>query len=164
MIIEWIFEGTDLAKLDADAHVGQCAIVLFWTLNPDYFEGVSPTALANRFGLHKAILSAQAAEARRRFGIKNRGQAHGWNFGKDASKPSQTRKGGALAKAAMSQLKARDSHLSRPGYCTRSLRAMRPSLSARWAMRAQFHNSRDGHGTDTFSLVPSRSEVCCPLV
>ena len=65
------------------------------------------TALANRLGLHKAILSAQAAEARRKFGIKNRGQAHGWNFGKAEPKPPETRKGGALAEAAMSQLKAR---------------------------------------------------------
>ena len=106
-IIEWIIEGADFAKLDADAHVGRRAIALFWTLNPDYFEGVSLTALANRLGLHKAILSAQAAEARRKFGIKNRGQAHGWNFGKAEARPKQTPKGGALAEAAMSQLKER---------------------------------------------------------
>jgi len=106
-IIEWIIEGADFTKLDADAHVGRRAIALFWTLNPDYFDGVSLTALANRLGLHKAILSAQAAEARRKFGIKNRGQTHGWNFGKAEPKPPETRKGGALAEAAMSQLKAR---------------------------------------------------------
>ncbi len=107
-IIEWIIEGADFTKLDADAHVGRRAIALFWTLNPDYFDGVSLTTLANRLGLHKAILSAQAAEARRKFGIKNRGQAHGWNFGRAAEpKAPQTRKGGALAEAAMSQLKAR---------------------------------------------------------
>ena len=107
-VIEWIIEGADFTKLDADAHVGRRAIALFWTLNPDCFEGVSLTALANRLGLHKAILSAQAAEARRKFGIKNRGQAHGWNFGKTAEpKAPQTRKGGALAEAAMSQLRAR---------------------------------------------------------
>ena len=107
-IIEWIIEGADFTKLDANAHVGRRAIALFWTLNPDYFEGVSLTALANRLGLHKAILSAQAAEARRKFGIKNRGQAHGWNFGKATEpKAPETRKGGALAEAAMSQLKAR---------------------------------------------------------
>ena len=94
-------------ELAADAHVGRRAIALFWTLNPDYFEGVSLTTLANRLGLHKAILSAQAAEARRKFGIKNRGQAHGWNFGKAEPKPPETRRGGALAEAAMSQLKAR---------------------------------------------------------
>ncbi len=105
-IIEWIIEGADFTKLDADAHVGRRAIALFWTLNPDYFEGVSLTTLANRLGLHKAILSAQAAEAPRKFGIKNRGQAHGWNFGKAEPKPPETRKGGALAEAAMSQLKA----------------------------------------------------------
>ncbi len=104
-IIEWIIEGADFTKLDADAHVGRRAIALFWTLNPDYFEGVFLTALAKRLGLHKAILNAQAAEARRKFGIKNRGQAHGWNFGKAEPKP--TPKGGALAEAAMSQLKAR---------------------------------------------------------
>ena len=104
-IIEWIIEGADFAKLDADAHVGRRAIAL--SLNPDYFEGVSLTPLANRLGLHKAILSAQAAEARRKFRIKNRGQAHGWNFGKAEPKPPETRKGGALAEAAMSQLKAR---------------------------------------------------------
>ena len=92
----------------ADAHVGRRAIALFWTLNPDNFESVSLTALANRLVLHKAVLSAQAAEARRKFGIKNRGHAHGWNFGKAAEpKAPQTRKGGALAEAAMSQLKAR---------------------------------------------------------
>ncbi len=91
----------------ADAHVGRRAIALFWTLNPDNFESVSLTALANRLVLHKAVLSAQAAEARRKFGIKNRGQAHGWNFGKSDPKPPQTPKGGALAEAAMSQLKAR---------------------------------------------------------
>src|SRR6266496_5402398 len=107
-IIEWIIEGADFTKLDADAHVGRRAIALFWTLNPDYFDGVSLTTLANRLGLHKAILSAQAAAARRKFGIKNRGQAHGWNFGQAVEpKAPQTRKGGALAEAAMSRLKAR---------------------------------------------------------
>src|SRR5206468_1317742 len=84
------------------------------TLNPDYFDGVSLTALANRLGLHKAILSAQAAEGRRKFGIKNRGQAHGWNFGKEEPKPPETRKVGALAEAAMSQLKARLFRSSQP--------------------------------------------------
>src|SRR5438034_8037544 len=83
-IIEWIIEGADFTKLDADAHVGRRAIALFWTLNPDYFEGLSLTDLANRVGLHKTILSAQVANARRKFGIKNRGQAHGWNFGNAA--------------------------------------------------------------------------------
>jgi hypothetical protein len=83
------------------------AIAPFWTLNPDYFEGVSLAALANRLGLHKAILSAQAAEARRKFGFKNRSQALGWNFGKAEAKRPQTPKGGALAEAAMSRLKAR---------------------------------------------------------
>jgi len=83
----------------AGGAIGRRAIALFWTLNPYYFEGVSVTALANRLGLHKAILSAQAAEARRKFGIKNRGQAHAWNFGKAEPKPPETRKGGALAEA-----------------------------------------------------------------
>jgi len=108
-IIEWIIEEADFTKLDADAHVGRRAIALFWTLNPDYFEGVSLTALANRLGLHKAILSAQAAEARRKFGIKNRGQAHGWNFGqgKPEAKQADTPTGGPLAQAAMSRLKAK---------------------------------------------------------
>src|SRR5881296_960486 len=107
-IIEWIIEGADFTKLDADAHVGRRAIALFWTLNPDYFEGVSLTALANRLGLHKAILSAQAAEARRKFGIKNRGQAHGWNFGqsKPEEKAADAPSGGPLAQAAMAQIKA----------------------------------------------------------
>ncbi len=50
------------------------------------------------------MLSAQAAEVRRKLGIKNRGQAHGWKFGK--TEPKSTPKGGALAEAAMSQLKA----------------------------------------------------------
>src|SRR5262245_23894994 len=40
-IIEWIIQGADFTKLDADAHVGRRAIALFWTLNPDYFEGIS---------------------------------------------------------------------------------------------------------------------------
>ncbi len=106
-IIEWIIEGADFTKLDADAHVGRRAIALFWTLNPDYFEGVSLSALANRLGLHKAILSAQAAEARRKFGIKNRGQAHGWNFGKEVNGAPKKHTAGPLAEAALSQLKAR---------------------------------------------------------
>ena len=106
-IIEWIVQRADFSKLDVDAHVGRRAIALFWTLNPDYFEGVSLTALANRLGLHKAILSAQAAEARRKFGIKDRGHAHGWNFGKADPKPAQSPKREPLANAAMSQLKAR---------------------------------------------------------
>jgi hypothetical protein len=44
--LKWIIKGADFTKLDADAHVGRRAIALFWTLNPDYFEGVSLTALA----------------------------------------------------------------------------------------------------------------------
>ena len=43
-----IIKGAD--KLAADAHVGRRAIALFWTLNPDYFEAVSLSALANRLG------------------------------------------------------------------------------------------------------------------
>ncbi len=73
-IIEWIIEGADFTKLDADAHVGRRAIALFWTLNPDYFEGVSLTALANRLGLHKAILSAPAAEAAGSSGLRTEGR------------------------------------------------------------------------------------------
>ena len=30
-IIEWIIEGADFSKVDADAHVGRRAIALFWT-------------------------------------------------------------------------------------------------------------------------------------
>ena len=44
--LKWIIKGADFTKLDADAHVGRRAIALFWTLNPDYFEGVSLAALA----------------------------------------------------------------------------------------------------------------------
>jgi len=38
------------------------------------FDGVSLTTLANRLGLHKAILSTQPAEARRKFGRADRNQ------------------------------------------------------------------------------------------
>lgn len=102
-----MIDSVDFTKLDADTHIGRRAIALLWTLNPQYFEGVSLTTLANRLGLHKAILSAHAAQARRVFGIHNRGQAHGWNFGKSEPKPTHRPNGGALAEAAMSQLKAR---------------------------------------------------------
>ena len=67
--------------------------------------GVTLTALANRLGCTRPSSATQAAEARRKFGINNRRQARGWNFGKAGPKP--TPKAGALAEAAMEELKAR---------------------------------------------------------
>ena len=52
--------------------------------NPNTHSAAQVAAIAAMIegnGWRAPILSAQAAEARRMFGIKNRGQAHGWNFG-----------------------------------------------------------------------------------
>lgn len=56
-------------------------LALAWVLRPDYFggEGVSAAEVCRQFDLPKNRFSEHCAEFTRRYGVRNRAQAHGWN-------------------------------------------------------------------------------------
>lgn len=76
-LLRWIVKGDKLHI------IGRRAVALGWVVNPDIFKGVSAASLAKRVGCHKAMLSEDAAEASRKYGVRNRAQQHGWNFKED---------------------------------------------------------------------------------
>ena len=85
VILRWLCHVRRDARLDL---VGRRVIALTWALNPDLHDGdPSAAELAKRFRCHKAMLSEDAAEARRKFGLKNRASAHAWNFKPEPTAP-----------------------------------------------------------------------------
>lgn len=76
VILDWLLDGSPMSE-----RIGRRVIALAWVLNPSRFDGESVTKIASRLGLSKATLSCETAAASKRFGIRNRGQAHGWNLG-----------------------------------------------------------------------------------
>jgi hypothetical protein len=79
-IVEWVLD-TRLTDRHAEMVIARRFIALAWVINPDYLEGKSLTQIARVLRIrHKQSLSKYAANAKRRFNISNRAQAHGWNF------------------------------------------------------------------------------------
>lgn len=78
LLSEWSLKANTLQQ------VGIRTIALAWVLNPGYFDG-SPSMrkLAKAFGVNRSVLSNFTSEVRRKYGITNRAQSHGWNFKKD---------------------------------------------------------------------------------
>jgi len=82
-LLRWVIEGLNLDAPLFENHLAQRVLALLWTVSPGYIEGSpSLSKIAKRLGTHKSTLSAHAAEASRTFGVRNRGQSHGWNFKK----------------------------------------------------------------------------------
>jgi len=80
---EWLLQG-DLSTPKATERIGRKLIALCWVVNPGMFNGISLTQLSRQLGTHVPIMSQFTAEVRRRFGICNSSQAHGWNFKSEA--------------------------------------------------------------------------------
>lgn len=78
-LLEFISD-VNLENPDAATMIGRRAVAVLWVINPDYFSGHSLSWLANRLGCSVALLSQVSAPTRRKFGVHNRGQAHGWSF------------------------------------------------------------------------------------
>lgn len=79
-ILEWVLS-IDLERPGFESIMARRVLALAWTMNPAYFEdSPSLSRIAERIGTHKASLSSYAASASRTFGVRNRGQVHGWNF------------------------------------------------------------------------------------
>ena len=84
-IIEWIV-GKKAARmtfsLGYEQRMANKILALLWVLNPGYFESTPSLAmLSKKMGLKQRVtLSGYAAEVTRKFGVRNRGQSHGWNF------------------------------------------------------------------------------------
>jgi hypothetical protein len=87
-LLRWIVKGDKLHI------IGRRAVALAWVVNPDIFKGISAASLARRVGCHRAMLSEDATDASRKYGVRNRAQQHGWNFKKDqrAKKTATKRK------------------------------------------------------------------------
>lgn len=62
-----------------DLFVGRRTIGLAWVLFPELLEGQSLSKIAERLGVTRASLSRYTAQATRIFGVRSRGQSHGWN-------------------------------------------------------------------------------------
>lgn len=64
----------------ADAVAGRRVLAACWVLFPSWFQGVSQTELAQRLGCaNKMAISSPASKFSAIFGVRNRGQSHGWN-------------------------------------------------------------------------------------
>lgn len=87
--LRWIVKGKKLHI------IGRRAVALAWTVNPDIFNGPSQARLAKLVGCHKALLSEDATDARRRYDVRNRAQGHGWNYKKERGGRRAKRKGTA---------------------------------------------------------------------
>lgn len=68
-----------------DLFVGRRTIGLAWVMFPELFEGESLAVIAERLGVTRAALSRYTAQATRTFGVRSRGQVHGWNRGRPIS-------------------------------------------------------------------------------
>lgn len=63
-----------------DRTVGRRAIALAWIVDPSFIPGApSLRRIEGRLLIPRNILSRYVAEATREFGLRNRGQSHGWN-------------------------------------------------------------------------------------
>jgi len=69
--------------------IGLRYLALMWVVNPDLFKrfqtgekerSISINEMIEQVGVHPVTLARYTAEASRRFGIRNRGQAHAGNF------------------------------------------------------------------------------------
>jgi hypothetical protein len=70
----------NLKSRSAHLHIARRVIAVAWVTNPELFEGApSLRQLCKRMKLNPALLSTQAAEVTRRFGIRNRYQAQTQN-------------------------------------------------------------------------------------
>jgi hypothetical protein len=79
-VLEWVLS-VDLGRPGFESVIARRALALAWTMNPAFFEdSPSLSKIAERIGTHKVSLSSYAASASRTFGVRNRGQRHGWNF------------------------------------------------------------------------------------
>lgn len=89
-VVEWLI-GTNRIKPRSDKLIGRRAIALAWALNPALIEdSPSLSEIARRLKCNKVALSLHSADAHRKFGIRNRGQSHGWNFKPTLVAPDQT--------------------------------------------------------------------------
>lgn len=76
----WLTHGKKLPAEGLDRLIGRRAIAMIWVIRPDLIEGTPSLAtLAKQLGETRAGLSWHAADFTRVFGLRNRGQAAGWN-------------------------------------------------------------------------------------
>ncbi len=88
-IFHWLISDyVENARVDL---IGWRLVASAWVLDPGIFGGLSQTKLAAVFGGHKMSLSRHASEFSRLFGVRGRGQAHGWNFGNRTKIESENR-------------------------------------------------------------------------
>ena len=78
-VMEFIID-VDLERPEAMQVIARRCIGVLWTINPDYFNGLSLTRLAELLGCSTQTLSKHSADWHRKYGIGNRGQSHGHNF------------------------------------------------------------------------------------
>lgn len=76
----WLTHGKKLPSEGLDRLIGRRAIAMIWVIRPDLIEGTPSLAtLAKQLGETRAGLSWHASDFTRVFGLRNRGQAAGWN-------------------------------------------------------------------------------------
>lgn len=70
--------------------IGRRVLAALWVVTPDVVGDVSASELGRRVGVHKALISETVCEFTRRFGVRNRFQAHGRNGGHDGAVEGDT--------------------------------------------------------------------------
>ena len=80
-VFTWVLNNNNNNNINRGTlqHFGRRTVAFAWVMNPELFDGKSLTNLADSLGLDKQTLSKLSAAVTKRFGIQNRGQAHGWN-------------------------------------------------------------------------------------
>lgn len=62
-------------------NIGRRAVAFLWIINPGLIAGSpSLSKIARDINCHKVAMSQHVVSIRRKFGLKNRATAHGWNF------------------------------------------------------------------------------------
>jgi hypothetical protein len=79
-VLSWILIGAGGRMNADDRRAGRRVLALAWVLDPSMIEGTPSLAkIARDCGVTRACMSLASSDATRRFGLVNRGQAHGWN-------------------------------------------------------------------------------------
>jgi hypothetical protein len=79
-ILLWLIKG-DLRQPHCELVIARRVIALAWSIDPAYFKATpSLSQVARHLGMSVQKLSRYTADVRRQFGIRNRLQAHAWNF------------------------------------------------------------------------------------
>jgi hypothetical protein len=85
-VLTFICARRDSLSQSDQVRFGRRAVALLWVIKPEAFSGKSLTKIAAELGITSARLAPFSGEVTTTFGVRNGGQAHGWNRGRKGVK------------------------------------------------------------------------------